>query len=220
MPAPERRRLFEKRARRHGPRGVVGIVDPEELCAAEDVLRDGGKIREKTPLGPEAQPVDLALREARPAAVGRVTGIRHEDDIARVDEGFGEVEDRLLRADRGADLLTRVEAHLKTLVRPAGDRLAVVARAHVARIAAGRVGVDALLEGIADDRRRRLRGIAHAEVDHRHPGGAERCDLRIDLGEGVARQFGEAFGNVKSHGSLVANVEIRNPNVETIPKSS
>jgi hypothetical protein len=91
-----------------------------------------------------------------------------------VDHDLGEAEDRLLRAERRDDLGAGIDTHVKAPVDPPGDRVAQLRQARRARIRGDLV--DRCKERLADERRRQLPRIAHAEVDQ-----VDAASLRLGL---------------------------------------
>src|SRR5581483_124844 len=95
-----------------------------------------------------------------------------------------EREDRLLRAERRHDLGVRVDGDAEAPADPARDRLSQLRQPRGARV--GRALPDRRLERLADEARRRLPGVADAEVDHVAPGAP-----LVEAGEGVLLELGE-----------------------------
>ena len=134
-------------------------------------------------------------------AVGmdRVARIGRQDHVARRGDRLGEVGEALLGAERDHDLGLGVEldpeaARIVARLRPAQPRNA--ARHRIAMGARIARRLDQLLD---DRRRRRLVGIAHAEVDDVAPGRPGLRLHRVDLAEHVRRQAADPVKNLFAH---------------------
>src|SRR5439155_14273151 len=137
--------------------------------------------------------VRFGERKDRSGAVRRIARLRAEDDVARIREREGHVGDQLLRADPHADFLV-LELHAVALLheRPDGG-------AELVEALRGRVLMDVLVVQMSDQRveekpRRRLVGVADAEVDDVLALLLEHGALALELGEEVR---GELLGPVR-----------------------
>ena len=178
--------------RRGRGRRVVGVVEPQHADPRPGGGVDGVEVGQEAALGRQRQLEQLAPRERGAALVDGVGGRRGGDQLAAGD--LGEVEDRLLGAERRDDLAVGVERDAEAAPRPAGDRRAQLGQA-VGR-GVGRERLDRGGERLADEGRRLLARLAHPEVDEVHAG---RREAPLGLGEPherVRAQAGERRGEL------------------------
>ena len=136
-----------------------------------------------------------AAREHGADRVDRVRGVRHERDVAGVDEAEGHVADALLCPDERHDLLV-AELDVEAAGVPAGDGVAHLRQAVGLGIAVvGRV-VGGCLQRGEDVVGRRNVGVADAEADDVDALGALLRDLPADLEEEVRRKLVEPVGEL------------------------
>ena len=173
---------------------VVRVVEPEHLRAVRDVGRDGVEVGQEAALLGQRQLVRLAAGEHRADLVDRVRGVRHERDVARIDEAERDVADALLRADERQHFLRRIEVNAEAAFVPARDGLAELGQALGLGIAVVRRLARGLAQRVDDVRRRRQVGVADAEGDDVDALCLLRRDLLADLREEIRRQLLDTVG--------------------------
>ena len=151
---------------RDGPRGVVGVVQPDHLGFGRNIRGDLVEVGLPAALARTRDLVAFAAREHRPHFVHGVTWIRDERDIARIDEAKRHVADAFFGADQRKRLLLWVELHFEPPLVPIGDRLAELRKTFRFGIAVVRWFVGGLVQGGQDVGRRRQVWVADAESDH------------------------------------------------------
>ncbi len=119
----------------HLGRGVVRKAQDQHLR-----LGPGRLDRYRQPLdepveGQEGYRPQVAARDDDRVRMYGVGGVRHEDDVPRIDRGQHEVADPLLRAHRHDGLRLRVDGDLVPPAIPVGDRLAQLRYAARHRVA-------------------------------------------------------------------------------------
>ena len=92
-------RLFSDRRGR-----IIGIVDKKEFCFFCHLLRNFGKIRQKTILFPEGQKIGDSSGKEGGDTIDRIAGTWDKDIIPWIDKGEGDVSDPFLRTDEGENL--------------------------------------------------------------------------------------------------------------------
>ena len=200
VPGGEADRLREERARRDRRRGVVRVVEPEELRAPGDVRRHGGEIREKAVLAAERQAIGDAPVEARPDVVDGVAGVGHEDDVVVVDEGDRHIRDAFLGADQRNHLGGGIDGEAVAFSHPAGSRLPEARQPFVVGIPViGRVTCG-LPQSRDDVRRRRRVGIPDPEVDQVDAASRHLAFETVDFSEEIWRKLPDSFGFFDRYG--------------------
>src|SRR5207244_4645186 len=96
----------------------------------------------------------LGSGEPRTARVHGVAGVRRQGEVAAVEEGEADVEDRLLGANRRHDLALGIEAHVEASLVEVTYRASAVCTAAVARIAMRLRLAHGLLHRLHDQPRR------------------------------------------------------------------
>ena len=193
----ERHRPLEEGDVSDGRRGVAWVVDEEQLGLLRDVRWHRVEIGEEPSLLRQRQWVWCASRELHRHRVDGIAGVRHERDIAWVDEAEGDVADALLGADQGQDLLVGVEAQPEAALVPASDGLAVLWQAVRIRIALVFRVARGLHERVENVRRRRQVRVADGERDDIDAGGLLLGDLLADGREKVGWQVLYALGKLQ-----------------------
>ena len=183
-------------------RGVVRVVEPEELRAVGDVPRDGFEVGEEAVVFSQRQRVGRAAGEHDPDLVDGIGGVGDEGCVAGVDEAEGDVGDALLRADEGHELLFGVEGDAKASLVPLGGRAAEVGEAFGFRVAVVGGVAGGLAEGVDDVGRGGQVGVADAEGDDVDALGLLGRDLLGDLGEEVGRELLDAVGELHGSGPI------------------
>jgi len=118
----------------------------------------------------------------------RIGRVGREDHVARRGDGIGEAGEPFLRAHRHHDLALGIELDSEAAGVIIGLCAAQPRNALRLRIAV-RVGLLRDLAQFVDDMlRRRLVGIAHAEIDDVLPRAACRVPHRVDFGDDIGRQ--------------------------------
>jgi len=143
---------------------AVGIVQHQQLRAAEDVRRDGGQVGQESVLGPQRQAKDLAAVVAGVRAGDWVTGDGHQGDVAGVNEDRRQHRQGGLGADRVIDFRHRIELHTQRAAHePRGSVFEGLDA--VIGVAAVLGTVDLFGHDAADRLRRHFVVLANAEVD-------------------------------------------------------
>ena len=151
----------------------MGIVDPKDLHAGQVHSLERLEVRLPVVLFQQIVGQDPRLDEPGGGSIGGVARIRHQYAVTRVEEGQGDEQDALFRADQGLDLAGRIEFHVIIAAIPSGESLAQLIQTHVTL-----VGVDVGFAGGFDQRFDGRGG--------RHP--VRRADAQIDDG-GLARRL-------------------------------
>ncbi len=161
---------LEERERRDGAGRVVRVVEPQDRRAvprvgahAVELGQEVGSRERESPHVSSGEP-GAALRDG-------VAGRRHHHEIPsgrRIQRRLREGEDRLLAAERGDQVGRRIEGDAEPPIDPADDRLTELRETRRARVRGRRD--DRGLQRLADERRRLVARVAHAEVDQRAPG--------------------------------------------------
>jgi hypothetical protein len=193
--ARQRRGPLVERERRGRGRRVVRVVQPQDRRALPDVRAHGVEVGEEAVGGAQRQLDDLLAGEHGPALVDGVGGLRHDDELAA--EHLGEVEDRLLGAERRDDLRVRVQRRPEAAPHPAGDRSPQLRQPLGQRIRRQRRHRRG--ERLADERRRLLARLADAEVDYVDAVGLQPPPRLRQPHERVRPQPGEDGG--EPHGA-------------------
>ena len=175
----------------HLGRRVVGEVEEEALRLrpreAHRLLQAGEELAVAL-AGDQRDGAEVAVGDHDRVGVDRVGGVRHQDGVARLEEGQHQVGEPFLRADRGDGLGLGVQLDAEALPVPAGDgdpEPADAARGRVAVVPRVLRGLDELVDDVPG--RRAIR-VAHAEVDDVLAPGP-RLDLEVgDRGQDVGRQ--------------------------------
>ena len=148
-------------------RGIVGIIEVDELGARHDVLGDVGHLEQELRARREGVQVRLGARQHRAAVIDGVAGIGHDGDVARVEHRRREVRDALLRAEQRVDLRERIECQPETPLQVRRGRLAKGGEADL--VAAHRRILNRLRQRLDGHARRREVRVAGADVDQVHP---------------------------------------------------
>ena len=131
---------------------------------------------------------DASTGERRAATRHGVSGLGHDDRVATagsVEQDLGEGVDRLLRAERGNDMPSRVERHAEAAADPRRHRLAQLRQSDGRRVS--HPLAHAVAQRLQDRRIGGLARVAHPQVDHLE---AARTALRgglVQAHEGVGR---------------------------------
>ncbi len=174
-----------------GARRVRGAVEQQPLRLGRDRLFEL--------LGHELEAVVLRAGHGNRRAFGQLhhVGIAHpigrRDDhlVAGVERGQERVEQHLLAAGGGDDLLGRV-VEIVLALELGRDRL--LQRRRAAHIGVARLArIDRLLRGLAHVRRRVEIGLAGAEADHVLAGRLERARFHRHAHRGGGLDAGEAL---------------------------
>ena len=194
VPVAELHRALQEFTIRHRRGGIVRIVEPHQPCALGCGIWDRVEIRQPVVLGRERHDVRLSSRHQRPGHVGRVAGVRRQDDIAGVDQRQGRVADPVLRAQRRQDLCGRVEHHIEAIAVPIRDRPAKLGQPEIRRVAMVGGVRGCLLQNTHDSLRRGQVGVADAERDNIHARSFLLLHPSIDLREEIRRDQAQALG--------------------------
>ena len=135
------------------------------------------------------QPVRLSAGKQRPDVVDRVSGVRLQRDVPRLQQPQRDVADALLRADERQRLGGRVQLHAKAAVVPPGDGLAELRQALGLRVAVVGAMVRSLLQLLQHGVGRRQVGVADAEGDDTLALGPLGRDAPGDLHEKIGRKL-------------------------------
>jgi len=187
-------RLLEERARGDRRRGVVRIVEPQELRAPRDLVGDGAQVGEEAVLATQRHAVRDAAVEVRPDVIDRVARVGHQHDVARIDEGDRHVGDALLRADERDHLRGRVEPNAVAALHPPRRRLAKGGEALVVGVAMVLRVARRLAEAGDDVRRGGRVRVADAQVDEIDPARRHFPLQAVDLGEEIGRKALDSLG--------------------------
>ena len=155
--------------------------------------------------GQKSGPRISGLPNQKAEGVDRIARIRHQNHIARLRDRLGHVGKAFLGAQRRHHLGVRIELHPKPAAVIGGLRLAQPRNALGRGIAVGARVLHRFLELIDDVLGGRQIGIAHAEIDDVHPGGAGLGLDRIDVFKHVRRQASDAV-KIFVHGFLAGPV--------------
>ena len=104
-------------------RRVVRIGDNHELRTARHVLGDIRELDEIVVLLLHGHIIDVRLRDFRAVRKNRIAGIRHQCEVALVEDGETDMCQSLLRAHERADLRLRVKLHAVAARIPLTHRL-------------------------------------------------------------------------------------------------
>ena len=92
-------RAAEEFGFRGGCRGIVGIVEPHQLRAPRDFLRNRREVGQEGVLLAQRHVIGLAAIEDASRIIDRIAGVGDQHDIAGIDHGHGEIRDPFFRAD-------------------------------------------------------------------------------------------------------------------------
>ncbi len=181
-----------ERKRRHGAGWVVRIADPEQC----DVVPGTERVEVGQPTGclTQGHRHHLAPGEHRTSLIDRIGRLGNRNDALLAQRDLREREDRLLRAERRHDLDAGIDVDCEAPPDPACDCLAKLRQPRGAWV--GRNLVDRREHGLADERRRQLARVAHAEIDQLDPAGLCLGLPVVEPRERVLRQIGEDGGEL------------------------
>ena len=178
--------FVEESERGDGGGRVVGVVEPQDFGAPRHVRRHGGQIGQPVVLSAQRQNEAFAACHQGADVVDRIARLRHEGDIARINERPRDVRDAVLAADGGEDFGFGIERHAVALLIIRGDGFGIVGHREIAAVAMA-VGVVRIAErahGFINDRVRRG-GIGVADTQRNH------VDTLLALSANLPAQFGK-----------------------------
>src|SRR3546814_13912003 len=128
----------------------------------------------------------------------RVARVGRQDDVAGAGDGLGEVGQPLLGAERDDGLALRVQLDAEAARVVGAERAAQAGDAARGRVAVRPRSGQGLRQLLDDVLRRRLVGIAHADVDYVLAGGARLGLQGADLGKNMRGKAIYASGGLES----------------------
>jgi len=185
---------LEKILVRHRSRGIIRIIDPQELGLSGNIGGNRIKIRQELVCFCQRQKIVPAAVEGRADVIDGITWARDQNDVAGVDKGDGHVTDPFFGSDQRHDFFVRVELDVETPEIPAGDGLAKFRHARAVRVAVVDGFAGAFLKFFDHDTRCRNVWITDPKVDQIDSPGHRRTFLPVYLGEEVGWQFIDSSG--------------------------
>src|SRR5215204_6497825 len=173
--------------RKDRARGVVRVVEVEQIGSPDHIVGNRLEIREELVLRRQRQIVDVGAREDRARRVRRVPGRRAQRHLARVKACHRDVPDRLLAPQRRHDLRRRIELDAEAVAVEGRRRLTHLVGAVVRRILVGGGVSERFCRGLNDCRGRRHVGIADREADDVDALPSLRLHEPLELSEEVRR---------------------------------
>ncbi|MDT4837012.1 hypothetical protein FQZ97_707320 [compost metagenome] len=190
----QREKLLPFVQRHHRARGIARRADEHELGAGPDGLGHAVPVDGEVARGHAGHVVRLGAREQRRALVDLIERVgRHHHRLgagAGVDHGLGEREQGLARAVDRQHLGGRVERQAVAAMQPMGEGGAQFQLAGGGRV--GGKGAEAGAQGVLDEGRRGVLGLADAQADGgEFGGGRDAREQLLQPLERVRLQFGK-----------------------------
>ena len=104
-----------------GAGGIIGVAQPHKLRLRQNVVLDAVKIRQEAVALLERQVVRSSASQLGADGIDRISRVRHQGGISRVDKAKGDMPDALLGANQRQHLGIRVEGHVEAFLIPGGD---------------------------------------------------------------------------------------------------
>ena len=107
-----------------GTGGHVGIVDPHQLGLGKVHIFELVEVRQPSVFLLQIVLLDLPSDKVDRRRIGRIAGVRNQDNVARIDEGKADKEDSLLGADERLYSSVGIEGHAVVTGVPVCESLA------------------------------------------------------------------------------------------------
>ena len=178
--------LEEREVNGRGGR-IVGIVQPQHLCAPRHFGGNRGEVGHESVFFSQRQKIRLAAVENASRVIDRVARIGNQHDVAWIDDRGREIRDAFLGADQRAHFALSVEADAEAAPVPLRGRFAKLRQAFVVGIAVILAVVGGALERLDDMPRRGQVRVANREADHVNTLARDLLFQAVKLGKKVGR---------------------------------